>query len=113
MEHCKDHTSYIERIRGVEESTKSAHLRINKLEENQEILMDMNASIKALTEQSKGQKEDMLNFKKDIKEDINEVKNDVKELKEKPAKRWETIVTTIITVFVSGLVGAVLALIIK
>ncbi len=104
---------YAERIRAVEESAKSAHKRINKLEENQAILMDMNASIKALAEQAQRQKEEMHEFKKDIKEDIDEVKNDVKELKEKPAKRWDLIVTAIITAIVSGLIGFVISQFLK
>jgi len=113
MEFCKDHAQCVERIRGVEESSKSAHKRIDKLEENQEILMDMNASIKAFTEQSQSQKEDMQNFKVDIKEDISEVKQDVKDLKEKPAKRWDLIITVMITAIVTGLVSFAISQIIQ
>ncbi len=113
MEQCKDYVVCVDRIRGVEESVKSAHHRIDEVQENQKLLMEMNSSIKALAEQSKGQKEDMQEFKKDIKEDINEVKNDVKDLKEKPAKRWDLIMTVIITAIVSGLVSLGLAQLIK
>lgn len=109
MEFCKDHAQCVERIRGVEESSKSAHKRIDKLEESQEILMDMNASIKALTEQSQSQKEDMQNFKVDI----SEVKQDVKDLKEKPAKRWDLIITVMITAIVTGLVSFAISQIIQ
>jgi chromosome segregation ATPase len=107
----------MERVRAVEESVKSAHHRIDEVQENQKILMDMNASIKALTEQSKSQKEDMQEFKKDIKGDIDEVKTDVKDLKEKPVKKWDALTNSLITVLVSGVVGAIigalLALIMK
>lgn len=113
MEQCKEHVKCVERIVAVEASAKSAHHRIDTVEETQRILMDMNASIKTLTEQSKVQKEDMQEFKKDIKEDINEVKSDVKELKEKPAKRWDLIITVMITAVVTGLVSFAIAQIIK
>lgn len=36
---------------------------------------------------------------------ITELKNSVAELKEKPAKRWDSIVVSCITSLVSGLVG--------
>ena len=36
---------------------------------------------------------------------ITELKNSVAELKEKPAKRWDSIVASCITSLVSGLVG--------
>ena len=75
--------------------------------------MDMNASIKALTEQSQSQKEDMQNFKVDIKEDISEVKQDVKDLKEKPAKRWDLIITVMITAIVTGPVSFAISQIIQ
>lgn len=109
----ENNSNIIERLVAVEQSTKSAHHRIDAIEQNQKILMDMNASIKALTEQAQSQKEDLQEFKKDIKEDIDEVKNDVKELKEKPAKRWDLITTTIITALASGIIGFILSQLLK
>lgn len=102
MERCPEHTKCMERITAVEESIKSAHHRIDEVQENQKVLLEMNANIKLLTEQ----------FKTQSKE-LTEVKSDVKELKEKPVKRWDSIVATIITVITSALSGAVLALILK
>jgi len=103
----------LERLVAVEQSAKSAHKRIDKLEENQEILLEMNTNIQKLAEQTKSQKEDLQNFKVDIKEDINEVKSDIKDLKEKPGKRWDLIVTAIISAVATGLVGSLLAILIK
>ena len=42
-------------------------------------------------------------------ERVNHIADDVDEIKDKPAKRWDLIVTTVI----SGLVGAGIALLIK
>lgn len=45
---------------------------------------------------------------KQILEGISELKVSVAELKNKPAKRWDTIVVTSLTSLVSGIVGVVL-----
>ena len=102
MENCKDHSNCMERIRATEERSKSNTHRIDRCEENQEILMEMNKNIGILAEQYKTQSEKLTRLEKDV--------NDLKHV---PVKRWESIVTTIITVFVSGLAGVLLAQIIK
>lgn len=45
--------------------------------------------------------------------DVQEIKGDVKAMMETPKKRWDTVISVIITAIVSALVGAVLALILK
>lgn len=45
--------------------------------------------------------------------DVKEIKGDVKAMMETPRKRWDTVISVIITAIVSALVGAVLALILK
>lgn len=102
MEQCTDHTQCAERIRAVEESVKSAHHRIEDVQENQKILMDMNANIKLLAERYQVQTDR-----------IGTIEVDVKELKDKPSKSWEMVINTIIVTFVGGAAGAILTLIIK
>ena len=48
-----------------------------------------------------------------IIEMLNEVKADVKILSSRPAKSWDLVVKTVITVLVSGAVGSVITFFIK
>ena len=50
---------------------------------------------------------------KDLKEKITKVGNDIAEIKEKPAKRYDNIVTYIITTIVGTIIGAFVMLIKK
>lgn len=86
---------YEHRISAVEQSTKSAHHRINDIEKLVESVRDIANEIKHM------------------REDLNDVKERVDIIEEKPAKRWELIATTGITAVVSGLIGFVLAAILK
>jgi len=99
----------MERLVAVEASVKSAHRRIDGVEESQKILMEMNTNIRLLVEQNKVQDQKL--ERQDQR--LESMDKDIKELKEKPAKRWDHIVTTIITVICSGFAGAAVALIIK
>lgn len=76
-----------ERLTSVEQSVKSAHHRIDT---QQELIN----SVSSLASEVKY-----------IRVDMNEVCKDVDELKSKPNKRYELIVTTIITAIASGVVG--------
>jgi hypothetical protein len=78
-------------------SSKSAHHRIDALESDNKVLHEMNANIRVLA----------LNTE-NLGKEVNSVKADVKELKEKPGKRWDLIVTVIITALVSGLVAVLI-----
>jgi DNA repair exonuclease SbcCD ATPase subunit len=88
---------------------KSAHHRIDehkermdRLEDNNKILHEMNTNIKVLAEQTKGNVDD-----------IKEVKNDLKDIKDKPAKKWDSLTNAIIVALASGLAGAFLMLVLK
>ena len=50
---------------------------------------------------------------KQLSERVVELHQDVKDLKDKPADRWEKIITAIITGVVGALIGAVLALVLN
>lgn len=48
---------------------------------------------------------------KQVLQGISELKESVSELKDKPAKRWDSVITTIVTSIVSGIVGIVIGII--
>ncbi len=94
--------SYLEhekRITLLESSLKSMHKRVDSLQKSQEILVEMNGNIKVLAEQNKTQNQK-----------IDKIENDISSLKEIPGQRWEKIINTIITVLISGSIGAWLSL---
>lgn len=99
---CEAHTQCMERLVAVEASVKSAHHRIDEVQESQKILMEMNTNIRLLVEQNKVQDQKLENVEKDVKE-----------LKEKPNKRWETVVAAVITALCSGIAGAALTLLFR
>lgn len=83
---------YEHRISAVEQSTKSAHHRINDIEKLVESVRDIANEIKHM------------------REDLSDVKKRVDVIEEKPAKRWDLVVTTVITAVTSGFVGYLLSL---
>ena len=91
-----------ERLSAGEQSIKSAHHRIDDVEEKQDNLAELVSTVKVLADREAR-----------VEDDVTEIKTDVKELKEKPVKRYDTVITTIITALCSGLVGYVLSLIIQ
>lgn len=90
-----------ERLSAGEQSIKSAHHRIDDVEEKQDNLAELVSTVKVLADREAR-----------VEDDVTEIKTDVKELKEKPIKRYDTVITTILTAICSGLVGYVLSLII-
>ncbi|WP_372713221.1 hypothetical protein [Ilyobacter sp.] len=95
---CKElQLSHEQRISLVEASARSAHHRIDEVQKNQEVLMEMNKNIAVIAE-----KHTELNKK------LSKVVEDVEELKEKPGRYWEQLTSTIITVLVSGFMGAMI-----
>ena len=83
------------RIKGMEHRVKDLETEVHDLRALTEAVAVTNANVKQLSNQ------------------FDELHQDVKEIKEKPADRWEKVITAIITGVVGALVGAVLALIIK
>ena len=91
-----------ERLTAGEQSIKSAHHRIDDVEEKQDNLAELVSTVKVLADREAR-----------VEDDVTVIKTDVKELKEKPIKRYDTVITTIITALCSGMVGYVLSLIIQ
>lgn len=44
-----------------------------------------------------------------VEADVKEIKSDVKSLTEKPGKRWESVVSQVITILVAAIAGFILA----
>ena len=74
-----------ERLTAVEQSTKSAHHRLDSLDKLTESVH--------ITET------------KAMREDVNDITERVDEIEKKPNKRYETVVTAVITALVGGLIG--------
>lgn len=70
--------------------------RIKKLEHENEVLHQLATSVAVMAEQMKG-----------VNQKVTTIANEVEEIKEKPGKRYDTIVTAIITGLVSALIGFV------
>lgn len=86
------------RLTEVEERSKSNTYRINELEKRQDNLDDLVGTVKVLADREQR-----------VEGDVKEIKDDVKSIKDKPAKRWETVVTQIVSILVAAVVGFVLA----
>ena len=87
-----------ERLARVEESNKSAHKR---LDDHETKITDLSNVYIALT-QVNGKVEN-------VEKDVCEIKCDLKDIKEKPAKRWEDLIKTIITCLATAVAGYFLA----
>lgn len=72
--------------------------RIKKLEEENNVLHKLATSVAVMAEQMKT-----------MNKSVAALTEDVEAIKEKPAKRWDTIVEKIILAVVTGAVGFVLA----
>jgi seryl-tRNA synthetase len=86
------------RLTVVEDRSKSNTHRLDEVEKKQNDLSELVGTVKVLATKQKG-----------IEDDVAEIKNDVKSLTVKPAKRWENLITQIISLVVAAVVGFVLA----
>ena len=82
---------YEGRISTTEQNVKSAHKRIDDIEKLVESVHTIANEIKHM------------------REDLNDVKERVDIIEEKPAKRWDLVVTTVVTAVTSGFVGYLLS----
>ena len=76
-----------ERLPAVEQSTKSAHHRLDSLDK-------LTESVHIIATETKA-----------MREDVNDITERVDEIEKKPNKRYETVVTAVITALVGGLIG--------
>ena len=76
-----------ERLTAVEQSTKSAHHRIDGIEK-------LTESVHIIATETKA-----------MREDVNDITERVDEIEKRPNKRYETVVGAILTALVGGLIG--------
>lgn len=83
-----------ERLTAGEQSIKSAHHRIDKFEKLADNVKDLALSIAQIATETKA-----------LREDYNKADAELQQLKEKPIKRYDTIITAIITAICGGVIG--------
>ena len=82
-----------ERIVKVEESTKQAHKRLDMMEHKFENMYDLTLSVKEIALEIRA-----------MREDVNKIETRVNAIEEKPGKRYDSIITTIISCIVTAVV---------
>ena len=86
------------RLTHVEDISKDHARRLDDLEKRQDNLDDLVSTVKVLAVREEA-----------VESDVKEIKSDVKELTGKSGKRWDTLVSQVITLVVAAVVGFLLA----
>ena len=86
------------RLTQVEERSERNEQRLNAMEKRQDDLDDLVGTVKLLALREEN-----------VEKDVKEIKADVKEWINKPAKRWDNLVSQVITLIVAAFVGFLLA----
>lgn len=86
------------RLTAVEDRAKSNTRRIDDLEKRQDNLDDLVATVKVLAVREEA-----------VETDVREIKADVKGLTSKSGKRWDSLVSQVITIVVAAVAGFILA----
>lgn len=89
-----------ERLTAGESSIKSAHRRIDALQEMSKSIQDLASSTAQIATETKA-----------LREDYAKADKRIETLESKPIKRYETFVTALLTGLATGIVGYLLALI--
>lgn len=87
-----------ERLSKVEERSKSNAHRIEDIEKRQDNLDKLAGAVAALAEREKH-----------VENDVKEIKSVVNGIAEKPGKRWEALISQLITIVVAAVFGFLLA----
>lgn len=91
-------TEYEHRLTVVEDRSKSNSHRLDDVEKKQDDLSELVGTVKVLATREEA-----------VESDVKEIKADVKSMASKPAKRWENLVSQIITLVVAAIVGFIMA----
>lgn len=91
----------IERLTAGEASIKSAHKRIDELQAMHETIKDLAVATAQIAAETKA-----------LREDYNKADEEIQTLKEKPTKRYETVITAFLTALCGGVAGYLLSLVI-
>lgn len=92
---------YIQMIVENTQSCKSAHHRLDKLEDDIGEIKELTIAVKEIAMETKA-----------TRVDVNDMNSRLKAVEEKPAKNWDKVITTIIGTVVGAIAGAVIGLII-
>ena len=87
-----------QRLTAVEERSKSNTKRLDEVEKKQDDLSELVGTVKVLATKEA-----------QVEADVKEIKDDVKSLTQKPAKKWDKAVTTVLTTIIAAVVGFMLA----
>ena len=90
--------AYEHRLTEVEAREKSNTYRLDEIEKRVRKLEEQNTTVAVLEERMKS-----------LETKIDELVIDVKSIKAKPAKRWETLVTQVVSIIVAAVVGYFIA----
>lgn len=86
----------------IEQSVKSAHHRIDKLEEDVKDIRKLTEAVLVTSEKVDN-----------LKEDVTEIKDKVEVITARPGKWWDKLISAGLGAIAAGLIAAVLALILK
>ena len=86
------------RLTEVEARAANNEPRLNAVEKRQNDLEELTSTVKVLAVREEA-----------VENDVKEIKTDVKTLTGKSGKRWESLVTQIITILVAAIAGFILA----
>jgi hypothetical protein len=86
------------RLTEVESRSKSNTKRLDDIERRQDDLDELVSTVKVLAVREEN-----------VENDVKEIKSDVKSLTSKPAQRWESMISQIITIIVAAIAGFILA----
>jgi len=84
------------------QSVKSAHHRIDKMENDIGEIKELTIAVKEIAMETKANRED-----------VNKMNERLETIEQKPAKNWDKVTTTIIGTVVGAIAGAIIGLIIK
>lgn len=93
---------YMQMIIENNQSVKSAHHRLDKLENDIGEIKELTIAVKEIAMETKANRED-----------VNKMNERLENIEKKPANNWDKIVTTSIGTIVGAIVGAIIGLIIK
>ena len=84
-----DNTNLAIQLQKVDDRSQRNEGRIKKLEADQKTLLELTSSVRELA-----------NEQGHVKQDLAEIKEDVKGLADRPGKRWDSIVSTLLAALV-------------
>lgn len=93
---------YIQMIIENSQSCKSAHHRIDKLEDTVQVIQELAVSVKEIAMETKANRED-----------VNKIDLRLGAIEQKPSRNWDKIVSTAIGTITGVIAGGLIGLIIK